>query len=162
MYLQRDQTTVGTWMVTINWFHSTSEYMVALMGWFINKSVLTFCALVLNYSFSRKVIWLEVATTNKDSSVIAGYYLRAVEEYGLLLWLKIVLSYNTCRFAKIDQMWSWNWEYQNWVFTTIFKKKLRRCTCRNSKLSLWQISSQSGFVHYYTNARLQWTLSLLY
>ena len=33
-------------------------------------------------SFSRKVIWLEVSTTNNDPSVIAGYYLHAVEKYG--------------------------------------------------------------------------------
>lgn len=32
--------------------------------------------------YSRKVLWLEVATTNKDSAIIAGYYLRAVEKYG--------------------------------------------------------------------------------
>lgn len=32
--------------------------------------------------FSRKVLWLEVCTTNKDSSVIAGYYLKAVKKYG--------------------------------------------------------------------------------
>ena len=34
------------------------------------------------YSFSRKVIWLEAAKTNKDSSVIAGYFLKAVKRYG--------------------------------------------------------------------------------
>ena len=33
-------------------------------------------------SFSRKIIWLEVASTNNSSSVIAGYYLNAVEKYG--------------------------------------------------------------------------------
>ncbi len=37
---------------------------------------------VQKYSFSRKVLWLEVSTTNKDSRVIAGYYLKAVQEYG--------------------------------------------------------------------------------
>ena len=34
--------------------------------------------------FSRKVIlWLEVASTNNDSAVTAGYYLSAVEKYGV-------------------------------------------------------------------------------
>lgn len=30
--------------------------------------------------YSRKILWLEVSSTNKDSSVIAGYFLKAVEE----------------------------------------------------------------------------------
>ena len=33
--------------------------------------------------FSRKVLWLEVAKTNNDSAVIAGYYLKAVVKYGM-------------------------------------------------------------------------------
>ena len=37
---------------------------------------------VYKRSFSRKIIWLEVASTNNSSSVIAGYYLNAVEKYG--------------------------------------------------------------------------------
>ena len=32
--------------------------------------------------FSRKILWLEVSTTNKNSSVVAGYYLKAVKKYG--------------------------------------------------------------------------------
>ena len=27
-------------------------------------------------------MWLEIATTNKDPAVIAGYFLKAVEKYG--------------------------------------------------------------------------------
>ena len=38
--------------------------------------------MIARYRFSRKVIWLEVASTNNDSAVIAGYYLSAVEKYG--------------------------------------------------------------------------------
>ncbi len=41
--------------------------------------------LATNYlynSFSRKILWLEVSSTNKNSSVIAGYYLKAVEKHG--------------------------------------------------------------------------------
>ena len=30
-------------------------------------------------SFSRKLMWLEVSPTNKDPTVIAGYYLNAVK-----------------------------------------------------------------------------------
>jgi hypothetical protein len=33
-------------------------------------------------SFSRKILWLEVSPTNKDSKIFAGYYLRAVQDYG--------------------------------------------------------------------------------
>lgn len=29
--------------------------------------------------FSRKLLWLEVSVTNKDPTVIAGYYLKIVE-----------------------------------------------------------------------------------
>ena len=42
----------------------------------------SYVALLFN-SFSRKLIWLEVACTNNNSSVIAGYYLNAVEKYGV-------------------------------------------------------------------------------
>ena len=37
---------------------------------------------------SRKIIWLDVASTNKDPSVVAGYLLKAVKSIGGLL-LKI-------------------------------------------------------------------------
>ena len=40
------------------------------------------CDVLYMNRFSRKVLWLEVCTTNKDSSVIAGYYLKAVKKYG--------------------------------------------------------------------------------
>ncbi len=30
----------------------------------------------------KKITWLEVAPTNKDSKVIAGYYLKAVQNFG--------------------------------------------------------------------------------
>ena len=33
-------------------------------------------------SYSRKVLWLEVATTNNDSAVVAGYSLKAVKRHG--------------------------------------------------------------------------------
>ena len=36
---------------------------------------------------SRKILWLEVSTTNKDSAVIAGYYVKAVQKYGILFTL---------------------------------------------------------------------------
>ena len=53
-------------------------------------------------SFSRKVLWLQVSVTNNDSSVVAGYYLDAVKQYGknllcamklLLLYLKVVQGF---------------------------------------------------------------------
>lgn len=34
------------------------------------------------HRFSRKVVWPEVSITNNDSSVIAGYYLQAVDNFG--------------------------------------------------------------------------------
>lgn len=38
--------------------------------------------------FSRKLIWLEVGTTNKMPEVIARFYLDAVKKFGLPLYLK--------------------------------------------------------------------------
>ena len=32
-------------------------------------------------SFSRKLIWLKAASTNREPAVIANYYLSAVKEY---------------------------------------------------------------------------------
>ena len=58
-------------------------YMGVWMGMFFETSRKE-CSYVVN-SFSRKLIWLEVASTNNSSSVIAGYYLNAVEKYGVLL-----------------------------------------------------------------------------
>ena len=34
--------------------------------------------------YSRKIIWLEVASINKDPSVVAGYFLKAVKSIGEL------------------------------------------------------------------------------
>lgn len=34
------------------------------------------------YSFSRKIVWLRVESTNSDSGVILGYYLDAVGHFG--------------------------------------------------------------------------------
>lgn len=34
--------------------------------------------------FSRKLIWLDVATTNKDPTVVAVYYLKALKEFNLI------------------------------------------------------------------------------
>ena len=34
------------------------------------------------YRFSRKVLWMEVSPTNKNASIVGGYYLSAVERYG--------------------------------------------------------------------------------
>ena len=38
--------------------------------------------MIMAHRFSRKVLWLEVSITNNDSSVIAGYYLQAVDNFG--------------------------------------------------------------------------------
>ena len=58
--------------------------MVALTGklytivyFIMQKGFVHVCA-----RFSRKVLWLEVAKTNNNSAVIAGYYLKAVFKYG--------------------------------------------------------------------------------
>ena len=57
-------------------------YMDALMGMYIHMHHFLYNVMIARYRFSRKVIWLEVASTNNDSAVIAGYYLSAVEKYG--------------------------------------------------------------------------------
>ena len=44
---------------------------------------------VFHNRYSRKILWLEVCPTNKDSKVIAGFYLDAVKKYG-----KNTLSYS--------------------------------------------------------------------
>ena len=33
------------------------------------------------------MLWLQVATTNNDSAVIAGYFLKAVSNYGEIILL---------------------------------------------------------------------------
>ena len=53
--------------------------MVALMG---KRVLVGHILLLLLHRFSRKIIWLEVAKTNNDSGVIAGYFLHAVAQYG--------------------------------------------------------------------------------
>ena len=63
--------------------------MAVLMG-MINK-LLLLRYVIKTYSFSRKVLWLEVSPTNKDSFVIAGFYLAAVEKYGNLYYHQIIL-----------------------------------------------------------------------
>ena len=45
------------------------------------------------FSFSRKIIWLEVASTNNSSSVIAGYYLNAVGKYGKYFVISLVSAF---------------------------------------------------------------------
>lgn len=39
--------------------------------------------LILAFSFSRLVLWLEVRPTNKKPEQIAWFYIRAVETFGL-------------------------------------------------------------------------------
>ncbi len=40
------------------------------------------CEYVFTIDIPEKILWLEVAPTNKDSKVIAGYYLKAVQNFG--------------------------------------------------------------------------------
>ena len=44
-----------------------------------------------HHRFARKVLWLEVAVTNNKSSVIAGYYLRAVRRYGMRFYCGVII-----------------------------------------------------------------------
>ena len=54
------------------------------MGKFSNITILPFyrdlCSCLCRYS--RRVIWMEVAATNNDPGVIAGYFVKAVERSG--------------------------------------------------------------------------------
>ncbi len=34
------------------------------------------------YRFSRKIVWLKVASTNKNSAVIGHYYVEAIKKQG--------------------------------------------------------------------------------
>lgn len=55
--------------------------MNALMGKVLFKIFLFSDIIVhtlISCSFSRRVLWLEVGTTNNDPKVIAGYYLECV------------------------------------------------------------------------------------
>lgn len=78
----RALTTVGTLMVTTNCCRMGLPSTVALMG--TCAQILHAFAAIMTFfiSYSRKILWLEVSPTNKDSKVIAGYYLQAVEKYG--------------------------------------------------------------------------------
>lgn len=59
------------------------QFMLVLMGKkLMDELVLCERTFFICASFSRKVLWLEVAKTNNDSSIIAGFYLDAVEKYG--------------------------------------------------------------------------------
>ena len=69
-------------MVTTNFYSLVLVFMDALMGNAMCIAIIIadkHCAI---NSYSRKIIWLEVCPTNKDSRVVAGYYLCAVENFG--------------------------------------------------------------------------------
>ena len=73
---------VGILTAMTNYSRMALPFMVALMGrsasLLIQQSILILCC-----RYSRKILWLEVSSTNKDSKVIASYYLQAVEDYGI-------------------------------------------------------------------------------
>ena len=63
--------------------------MHALMGMLALKSQAIYSLLrccFLCFRFSRKILWLELATTNNDLSVVLSYYLRTTFQLeGLLV-----------------------------------------------------------------------------
>ena len=46
--------------------------------------------------FSRKILWLEVATTNNDPYVVAHFYLRAVLKLAGMLFAQLPSTYVLC------------------------------------------------------------------
>ena len=63
-----------------------SQSMHALMGMLALKSQAVYSRLFLCFRFSRKILWLELATTNNDPTVVLSYYLRTVFQLeGLLV-----------------------------------------------------------------------------
>ena len=72
-----------------------SQSMHALMGMLALKSQAVYSllrGLFLCFRFSRKILWLELATTNNDPSVVLSYYLRTVFQLeGLLVNFSLCL-----------------------------------------------------------------------
>ena len=57
------------------------QYMDALMRKSIHCPKLLFIGICTKlYRYSRRIIWLEVGTSNNDSKVIAGYFLQSVKQ----------------------------------------------------------------------------------
>ena len=77
----------GMPMVTTSSAHLASISMVALMGeyalmpWTCKESV-DITALWTCCSYSRKIMWMNLASTNKDPEVVVKYYLDVVESIG--------------------------------------------------------------------------------
>lgn len=71
-------------MVTINCHPSIYIFMVALMGK-LNETddVCIFFIIYISFStFSRRIMWLHVSSTNHNPVVILHYYLTCVEKIG--------------------------------------------------------------------------------
>ena len=82
--LCRVQTFVGMSMDLIRLRLMALLCTLALMGKyiFLFYCYYSICSYGIWHRFSRKVLWLEVASTNNSAAVIAGYYLKAVALYG--------------------------------------------------------------------------------
>lgn len=104
------------------------------------------CEVYFLCRFSRKIIRLEVAKTNNNSSVIAGYFLKAVANYGrwcLTLYLWINYSY-PCRVSQDCLLQQRHRKQQHCFSTTVFEEKFSWFLSCSWKLPIWQVCQQSS------------------
>lgn len=74
----------GTWTGMISLLPLVFTYMVVLMGELacilVERGQNVACSIgTMLHRYSRKILWMELSTTNRDSKVISRYYLEAVE-----------------------------------------------------------------------------------
>ena len=70
--------------------------------------------------FSRKILWLEVATTNNDPYVVAHFYLRAVLKLAGMLFAQLPSTYVLCYKRECYNYNCCHYNMLNWDQVCIF------------------------------------------